>query len=104
MGRDWPGSDYDLLRHNCCHFSDALCQALGVGPIPGWVTSLAGVGAMLRSGIKGGRKRIKQAPQKAADAVAGVQAQLAAVPKPLAAVPEVQDDIRQHLQRAASAR
>ena len=29
---------------------DALCVALGVGHVPGWVTSLAGVGAMLRTG------------------------------------------------------
>jgi len=50
--REWPGAEYDLLRHNCCHFSDALCIELGVGPIPPWVTSLAGVGAMLRSGIR----------------------------------------------------
>eukprot|EP00443_Scrippsiella_acuminata_P010407 CAMPEP_0115257102 /NCGR_PEP_ID=MMETSP0270-20121206/46592_1 /TAXON_ID=71861 /ORGANISM="Scrippsiella trochoidea, Strain CCMP3099" /LENGTH=271 /DNA_ID=CAMNT_0002672783 /DNA_START=13 /DNA_END=826 /DNA_ORIENTATION=+ len=50
--KEWPGVEYDLLRHNCCHFSDALCIELGVGPIPGWVTSLAGVGAMLRSGIR----------------------------------------------------
>lgn len=45
----WPGKDYDLLSHNCCHFSDALCQALGVGPAPEWVTNLAGAGATLLS-------------------------------------------------------
>ena len=26
----WNGTDYDVLRHNCCAFADALCQALGV--------------------------------------------------------------------------
>ena len=95
---EWKGQQYDLLRHNCCHFAvtwnnwkrnrqkqcileatnrvgklhsfdknrkiwdestspmhfstdalpkDALCLSLGVGPVPGWVTSLAGVGALL---------------------------------------------------------
>ena len=34
MMREWVGTDYDLLRKNCCIFSDALCIALGVGPIP----------------------------------------------------------------------
>eukprot|EP00439_Symbiodinium_sp_Y106_P073402 s1557_g13.t2 len=50
LAKKWKGAEYDLLRHNCCHFSDALCLALGVGHVPGWVTSLAGVGAMLRTG------------------------------------------------------
>jgi len=48
----WVGYEYDLLRHNCCHFADDLCKRLGVGPVPSWVTSLAGVGAMLRSAAR----------------------------------------------------
>ena len=36
-----------MLRHNCCHFSDALCIKLGLGPIPAWVHSLADAGAAL---------------------------------------------------------
>jgi hypothetical protein len=47
LSRDWPGEDYDLLSHNCCHFSDELCQELGVGPIPDWVLDLSGTGATL---------------------------------------------------------
>lgn len=47
--REWPAYTYDLLRHNCCHFSSELTQRLNVGRLPSWVTSLAGVGAMLRS-------------------------------------------------------
>mmetsp|Transcript_97420 Transcript_97420/g.281072 ORF Transcript_97420/g.281072 Transcript_97420/m.281072 type:complete len:290 (+) Transcript_97420:110-979(+) len=46
----WPGSEYDLLGRNCCHFADALCRALQVGPIPPWVTNLAGAGATLQHG------------------------------------------------------
>jgi hypothetical protein len=48
----WPGEDYDLLRHNCCTFSDALCVKLGVGNAPKWVTNLAGAGATLEDGFK----------------------------------------------------
>mmetsp|Transcript_11305 Transcript_11305/g.25745 ORF Transcript_11305/g.25745 Transcript_11305/m.25745 type:complete len:341 (-) Transcript_11305:25-1047(-) len=43
----WMGQSYDLLRHNCCHFSDNLCRKLGVGGVPRWVTNLAGAGASL---------------------------------------------------------
>lgn len=52
LADQWPGDEYDLLRHNCCHFSDTLSVRLGVGHVPSWVTSLAGVGAMLRSQAK----------------------------------------------------
>mmetsp|Transcript_1629 Transcript_1629/g.4997 ORF Transcript_1629/g.4997 Transcript_1629/m.4997 type:complete len:440 (-) Transcript_1629:17-1336(-) len=45
MVEEYPGGDYDLLRRNCCHFADDLCQRLGVGPIPGWIYRLARVGA-----------------------------------------------------------
>jgi hypothetical protein len=47
----WPGSEYDLLRRNCCTFSDELCSQLGVGNIPRWVTNLAGAGATLQDGF-----------------------------------------------------
>ena len=43
---EWQGDSYDLTRRNCCHFSEALCQALGVDePFPKWVNRLAGAGA-----------------------------------------------------------
>lgn len=51
MDGDWAGDSYDLLRHNCCHFSDALCVNLGVGHVPGWVVNLAGAGATLMDGF-----------------------------------------------------
>lgn len=45
---EWPGTAYDLTRRNCCHFSEALCTALGVDvPFPPWVNRLAGVGAAI---------------------------------------------------------
>jgi hypothetical protein len=45
LKKDWPVSSYDLLAHNCCHFSNEFCQRLGVGSIPTWVVNLAGAGA-----------------------------------------------------------
>jgi len=47
--REWPGARYDILQRNCCHFSNELCKRLGVGSLPDWVTSLAGIGADLRN-------------------------------------------------------
>jgi len=47
MSREWKGNDYDLLRRNCCHFSDEFSQRLGAGPIPRWVLSAAKLGAGL---------------------------------------------------------
>jgi len=51
LRKDWLGKDYDLLVRNCCHFSDALCRKLGVGPAPEWVTHLSGAGAMFVGGV-----------------------------------------------------
>lgn len=47
LAPEWPGEGYSLLRRNCCHFGDALCQNLGVGAAPAWVMSLADTGAAL---------------------------------------------------------
>ena len=44
---EWMGPSYDLLRRNCCSFSNELCIALGVGPIPPWTHRLADAGAAL---------------------------------------------------------
>jgi len=48
---EWRGPDYDLLRRNCCHFCGEFCKELGVGPVPRWLTSLADVGAVLRTNL-----------------------------------------------------
>jgi len=47
MSNEWSGNSYSLLKRNCCHFCDELCQQLGVGPIPSWVTHLAKTGAAI---------------------------------------------------------
>ena len=49
MMDEWPMNSYQILRRNCCHFCDAFCQLIGVGPLPAWVLNLAGVGASLES-------------------------------------------------------
>jgi len=47
---DWIGTEYDLLRHNCCVFSNAFCERLGVKALPKWVTNLAQAGATVCNG------------------------------------------------------
>eukprot|EP00428_Durinskia_dybowskii_P038418 CAMPEP_0170262752 /NCGR_PEP_ID=MMETSP0116_2-20130129/31260_1 /TAXON_ID=400756 /ORGANISM="Durinskia baltica, Strain CSIRO CS-38" /LENGTH=462 /DNA_ID=CAMNT_0010513823 /DNA_START=44 /DNA_END=1428 /DNA_ORIENTATION=- len=43
--QEYPGSSYDLLRRNCCHFADDFAQRLGAGRLPAWVQRLARIGA-----------------------------------------------------------
>jgi len=52
LKKEWPGSSYDILRRNCCSFSNELCKELGVGPIPDWITNLSTLGADLRSMVR----------------------------------------------------
>merc|ERR1711879_714589 len=47
LANQWLGARYDVLKQNCCHFSDRLCKCLGVGSIPAWLTSLADTGAVI---------------------------------------------------------
>eukprot|EP00930_Biecheleria_cincta_P056866 TRINITY_DN42894_c0_g1_i1.p1 TRINITY_DN42894_c0_g1~~TRINITY_DN42894_c0_g1_i1.p1 ORF type:complete len:284 (-),score=37.94 TRINITY_DN42894_c0_g1_i1:10-783(-) len=54
---EWRGYDYDVLSHNCCHFSDAMCRWLGVGEIPAWLTNLAGNAAAAIDGAQYARDR-----------------------------------------------
>eukprot|EP00930_Biecheleria_cincta_P029197 TRINITY_DN20327_c0_g1_i1.p1 TRINITY_DN20327_c0_g1~~TRINITY_DN20327_c0_g1_i1.p1 ORF type:complete len:265 (-),score=31.29 TRINITY_DN20327_c0_g1_i1:453-1247(-) len=49
---EYPGSDYDLLRRNCCHFASDFTKRLGVGSIPGWINRAAKVGAGARYLVK----------------------------------------------------
>lgn len=49
---EWQGCDYDLLRKNCCTFSNELCTALHVQEVPKWVTNLAGAGATVNKGVQ----------------------------------------------------
>jgi len=39
LRREWQGSSYDLLKRNCCHFCEFLCQRLKVGRLPEYITS-----------------------------------------------------------------
>lgn len=48
---EWLGKDYDLLRHNCVLFANTLCEKLGVGRVPMWVTNLAAAGAKIGDGM-----------------------------------------------------
>ncbi|GBF87787.1 hypothetical protein Rsub_00498 [Raphidocelis subcapitata] len=45
MREEWPGSSYDLLSRNCCHFCDELASMLCVDPVPAWLNRFAVTGA-----------------------------------------------------------
>jgi len=51
--KQWPSNNYDILKRNCCHFSDQFCQRLGVGNIPTWITNLANTGKSIEEDING---------------------------------------------------
>ncbi|CAJ1426667.1 unnamed protein product [Effrenium voratum] len=44
LAREWQGEDYDILRCNCCHFSNELLRRLGLGSMPKQFLSLASTG------------------------------------------------------------
>jgi hypothetical protein len=50
---EWAALAYSVLRHNCCHFADILCNHLGVGAIPSWVKSLADAAAAVEDKVMG---------------------------------------------------
>lgn len=54
LKHEWQGVDYDLLRKNCCHFSNEFAILLGVDPLPDWVLNLARVGTTLEETMKKG--------------------------------------------------
>merc|ERR1712110_644368 len=58
LSEEWLGWRYDVLRNNCCHFSDAFAKELGVGGVPGWVMGLAGVGARVEDALGPAMERI----------------------------------------------
>lgn len=41
MREEWTANAYDLTRHNCCSFSEAFSEELGVDSFPPWVARLA---------------------------------------------------------------
>eukprot|EP00930_Biecheleria_cincta_P004411 TRINITY_DN105326_c0_g1_i1.p1 TRINITY_DN105326_c0_g1~~TRINITY_DN105326_c0_g1_i1.p1 ORF type:complete len:655 (-),score=97.63 TRINITY_DN105326_c0_g1_i1:34-1998(-) len=53
MSDRWQGRTYHLLRRNCCHFADELCQKLGAGRIPEWTHRIAGIGGKAAEVIGG---------------------------------------------------
>jgi len=49
----YMGSDYDILRCNCCHFVKGACIALGIleSEIPTWFMNLAAIGVATEDAI-----------------------------------------------------
>ena len=58
MAKRWRGRQYDLINKNCTHFADELCQLLGVGELPSWVTNLAGAASRVGPGLRELRERL----------------------------------------------
>jgi hypothetical protein len=52
LAEEWQGSDYDLLRCNCCHFSSELCKMLGVGSAPPWLFNLSDAGVAIDDSVQ----------------------------------------------------
>lgn len=79
LADEYTGPSYHLLRRNCCHFADDLCQRLGVGPVPTWVCRLANLGDGALSGFAGMEDRmgILQLSRSVLTAVPSSQAPLA---------------------------
>merc|ERR1719401_1615130 len=75
MTDEWNGEEYNLLNHNCCHFCDAFCRRLGVGPTPQWVTNLAGAGARLVNGVAGAANAVNEIVGVAAERAAELDQQ-----------------------------
>ncbi len=54
MAREYMGSDYDILRKNCCTFARDACLRLGVpeNEIPTWFCNLAESGAFTQDAVR----------------------------------------------------
>lgn len=45
---DWHGTAYELLTHNCNHFSDSLVNKLTGSNLPAWINRTAAIGNSLK--------------------------------------------------------
>ncbi|KAL3785269.1 hypothetical protein HJC23_002724 [Cyclotella cryptica] len=61
MAREYMGSDYDLLRKNCCTFARDVCLRLGVKEedIPTWFHNAAKAGADAEDAITSAEQTVK---------------------------------------------
>jgi len=61
MAREYMGSDYDLLRKNCCTFARDVCLRLGVKEedIPSWFHNAAKAGADAEDAITSAEQTVK---------------------------------------------
>jgi len=60
LEKEWLGTYYNVLTHNCCHFSELFCRCLGVADIPPWLTNLADTGAAIADGLEHIQNAISQ--------------------------------------------
>jgi len=77
LSEEWLGcDDYDFLRKNCFSFSEVMLEKLGAGPIPAWVSNLAGAGAGASATLLAGATTLLDPSQQAA--IAGSEVSVAA--------------------------
>lgn len=99
---NWRGVEYDILRHNCCHWCDAFCQTLGVGRIPAWVNQLAGEVAQLDDGFKMIDDNFRKATASARDAIEDARSKTVQVNKQILDTVEAKaDEIRGSVEASA---
>jgi len=55
LAKEWPASEYHILRNNCCHFAKAILTHLGCASnFPDWLMTLANAGDdIARSSLDG---------------------------------------------------
>jgi len=61
MVSKWMGPTYDMLRKNCCTFSNEFAIELGVGEIPRWTHRLANLAASLKDTLHVESKTLESA-------------------------------------------
>jgi len=56
LKEEWPGTGYNVIHRNCCHFCEEVCRRFGVGPMPGRLTRLQRLCAAFDNSLPGGRR------------------------------------------------
>mmetsp|Transcript_25052 Transcript_25052/g.60761 ORF Transcript_25052/g.60761 Transcript_25052/m.60761 type:complete len:249 (+) Transcript_25052:44-790(+) len=60
LSSEWSAPGYHILRRNCVHFAVALCDRLGVGPVPARVQKLSETGAAIADSIAAAANSLQQ--------------------------------------------
>ena len=68
MEDEWPGDSYNVVKRNCCHFSEALLISLRTPrTFPSWINKLAKTGAKLEAGSRAAMHKAMDAARNRLD-------------------------------------